>query len=90
LLGIALKKMFKMILMIRMIIMNLSFLSKFLREILPIRVKKIININIHDNKIRLLIIKIKTVSNIRKIIFEIGFSLCINEFPGKNANVNSL
>jgi hypothetical protein len=70
--------------------MNLSFLNRFLKEILLLTAKKIIIVKTPVNKIRLLIIKINTVSRIKNTAFEIGFNLCINEFPGKYANVYNL
>ena len=63
--------------------MNLSFLNKFLRDILLIRVNIIITINNIDNIIKLLTMKMDIVSKIKKKILDIGFNLCINEFPGK-------
>lgn len=63
--------------------MNLSFLNKFLREILLISVNTTIRINIIENIIKLLTIKMDIVSKIKKKILDIGFNLCINEFPGK-------
>jgi hypothetical protein len=69
--------------MMRIIIMNLSFLNKFLRDILLISAKRIIRIKIIENIIKLLTIKMDIVSKIKKKILDIGFNLCINEFPGK-------
>ena len=63
--------------------MNLSFLNKFLRDILLISANAIISINIIVNIIKLLTIKMDIVSKIKKKILDIGVNLCINEFPGK-------
>jgi hypothetical protein len=66
-----------------MIMMNLSFLIRFLREILLYSANKDIIIKIPDNNIKLLMIKANIVSKIKEKILEIGFNLCISEFPGK-------
>ena len=75
--------MFKTTLKIRINIINFNFLTKFFR-VIPLVSAKIINKNdMEAKKITLLIVKVRIVSRTRKIIFDIGFNLCIRDFPGK-------
>ena len=52
--------------------------------VIPLVSAKIINKNdMKAKKITLLIVKVSIVSSTRNIIFDIGFNLCIKDFPGK-------
>ena len=75
--------MFKTTLKIRINIINFNFLTKFFKVIPLASAKRINNNDMEAKKITLLIVKVMIVSRTRKIIFDIGFNLCIKDFPGK-------
>lgn len=82
-LGIALKKMFRTTLKISINTINFNFFTKFFKVIPLVSAKTINKNDMEAKKITLLIVKVRIVSRTRKIIFDIGFNLCIKDFPGK-------
>ena len=74
--------MFKTTLKIRTNTINFNFFTKFFK-VIPLDSAKAIKKNdMEAKKITLLIVKVRIVSRTRKIIFDIGFNLCIKVFPG--------
>jgi len=74
--------MFKTTLNTRRKTTNLNFRNRTFIEILLNNAITNSTNKINDKKIRLLIKKVEIVRRIKKIIFEIGFNSCMNEFPG--------
>lgn len=89
-LGTALKKIFKMTLIMRSKVINLNLRIRFFTEILLTSANKMENIVIQEISIKLFIVKEMIVRSTKNIIFDIGFNLCIKEVPGKKAKVNFL